>query len=65
MKINDTVMPPWMRNLINIMKEESREQYPEIQLPVPQPMSKEQVAEECDIIEEEGRKHELIEIDIS
>jgi hypothetical protein len=65
---DESLLPPWLREkLAEEENQKIREQRQQIQLPVTplEPMPKERVAEESDIIEEEGNKRNFIEFDIS
>ena len=59
----ENTLPPWM---ISILTKEEIEQIEADRLvPLHIPLSKEEVAEESDTIEEEGTKRTIIEIDIT
>jgi hypothetical protein len=60
---NDTVLPPWMRNLLTEEELKEIQEQQQIPLYIEPPMTKEQIVEESDIIEEEGLKRQLIEFD--
>jgi len=62
----DNTLPPWMIDILTKEEKEKIEELAQIPLHIPLPMSREQVVEESDIIEEEGNtRSTVVEVDIS
>ena len=61
----ETTLPPWMTSILTKEEVEQLERDRLVPLHIPLPLPKEQVVHESDIVEEEGTKRTIIEIDIT